>query len=221
MKNILIALALAMVALDVRAERPPVDPVVGRWHPTNGHPPILLEADGAASDQNQKGKWDCLTPNETPRKYRVTWDRFVDTLSLLNDGKELVGENQDGLKLRWIRLSDEPKADPLRLALTSSNWSWENTDGGTKSYEEIQFYQDGVARNPRFFTARWEITGPRTVVLENTNFGTRNNGKKAYLVFDAAFVHFVGFDFNGRTIVEGFRREALDPNRSSSEPRLK
>ncbi len=111
----------------------------------------------------------------------------------------------------------EAKTDSLSVALTSSNWSWENTDGGTKSYEDIQFYQGGIAQNPKFFSARWEITGPCTVVLQNTNVGTPSNGRKAYLVFDAAFTHFIGFDFNGKTIVEGFRREALDPNRTLSQ----
>jgi hypothetical protein len=56
--------------------------------------------------------------------------------------------------------SPDVKVDSLVQALTSFNWSWENTDGGKKSFEEIQFYQDGIADNPRFFTARWEATGP-------------------------------------------------------------
>lgn len=111
------------------------------------------------------------------------------------------------------------KVDTLAQALASSNWSWENTDGGKRSVEDIQFYQGGFADNPRFFTAHWEITGARTVVLRNTNRGTPQNGKLAYLVFDAALTHFVGFDFNGRTTVEGFRREALDPNRRPPDGR--
>jgi hypothetical protein len=113
--------------------------------------------------------------------------------------------------------SQDGKDAALAKALTASNWSWENTDGGPRSVEDIQFYNGGFAQNPRFFTARWEITGPRTVVLRNTNQGTQQNGKLVYLVFDAAFTHFVGFDFNGKTTVEGFRREALDPNRPSPD----
>jgi hypothetical protein len=115
------------------------------------------------------------------------------------------------------------KDDALAVAITASNWSWENTDGGKRSVEDIQFYKGGFAQNPRFFTARWEITASRTVILRNTTRGNPQNGKLAYLVFDAALTHFVGFDFNGKTTVEGFRREALDPNRPAPEenPELK
>lgn len=111
--------------------------------------------------------------------------------------------------------SPNATADSLSLALTSSSWSWENTDSGKRSVEDIQFYRGGFAENPKFFTAQWEVTSPQTVILRNTNRRTPQDGKVAYLVFDAAFTHFVGFDFNGKTTVEGFRREALDPNRTA------
>jgi hypothetical protein len=110
-------------------------------------------------------------------------------------------------------LQSADEAIPLVRALTSSNWSWENSDGGRKSIEEIQFYRGGFAHNPKWFTARWETNGPRTIALHNTNYGTNKAGTVAYLVFDAQFTHFAGFDFNGKTTVEGFRREALDPER--------
>jgi hypothetical protein len=103
------------------------------------------------------------------------------------------------------------KTDALALALMSNNWSWENVDAGKRSVEEIQFYQGGIAENPRFFSCKWEITSPRTVMLQNT--------RTAYLVFDADFTHYIGFDFNGKTLVEGYRREWLDPKRPAPEPR--
>ena len=113
--------------------------------------------------------------------------------------------------------SNSGEAEQFVRAITSSNWSWENSAGGRKSYEDIQFYQGGIADNPKYFTARWEVTGPRTVTLHNTNRGTPQFGTKALIVFDAAFTHYIGFDFNGKTTVEGFRREALDPNRPIPE----
>jgi hypothetical protein len=47
-----------------------------------------------------------LNPRATPRKYQVTWGdgAWIDTVSLMKNGKELVGENQDHLKLRWTRI---------------------------------------------------------------------------------------------------------------------
>ena len=96
-----------------------------------------------------------------------------------------------------------PETDALAQAIISSNWSWENSAGGIKSFEEIQFYQGGFAENSRSWTAHWEVAGSRILVIENTKPGARHFGDKAYLVFDASFKHFVGFDFNGKTTVEG------------------
>jgi hypothetical protein len=111
----------------------------------------------------------------------------------------------------------KPESDALAQAIVSSNWSWEQVAGGPKAYEEVQFYQGGLAENSKFWTGRWEVAGPRMLVVENTKRGARHFGHKAYLVFDTTFTHFVGFDFNGKTTVEGFRREAVDSKRQPPE----
>lgn len=128
------------------------------------------------------------------------------------------------LGLFWITIALCEEAVPNRAgndalvqAIVSSNWSWENSAGETRSSEEIQFYHGGFTLNSRSWTAKWEVAGPRTLVIENTKAGARHFGHKAYLVFDADFTHFVGFDFNGKTTVEGFRREAVDPQRQPPE----
>lgn len=122
--------------------------------------------------------------------------------------------------------ADKPESDALARAIIASNWSWEQVAGGSKIYEEIQFYQGGFTQNfmgkgdgpkTQGWTARWDVAGPRTLVIENTKRGAHHFGHKAYLVFDAAFTHFVGFDYNGKTTVEGFRREAVDPKRQPPE----
>jgi|GEM_PF-3728871 len=101
----------------------------------------------------------------------------------------------------------------LAQAITSSNWSWEHAAGGTRKVEQVQFYHGGFTENPKNWTARWKVVGPRILEVENTRRGSRQFGNKALLVFDAAYTQFIGFDFNGRTTVNGFRREALDPAR--------
>jgi hypothetical protein len=103
--------------------------------------------------------------------------------------------------------------EALAKTLMSHKWIWAESVSGTKKLEELNFYKAGYAQNPEWFTARWECTGPRTFVLHNTNYGTHMAGKVAHLVFDEALVHFVGFDFDGKFFVEGFRREPVDPNR--------
>ena len=86
--------------------------------------------------------------------------------------------------------------------------------------DEIRFYRDGVAQNPGFFNARWEVTGIRTVVLQNTNPKSPNSHKKAYLSFNASFSSYEGIDFNGKTKLEGVRRQPADPNAlSPKQPR--
>jgi hypothetical protein len=89
------------------AAKPADDPVVGHWRPSTAIP-IFLAADGSASDRDRQGKWKCLTPNATPRKYRIIWNDgvWIDILSLVKGGKELAGENQDHAKLRWIRVPE-------------------------------------------------------------------------------------------------------------------
>jgi hypothetical protein len=112
---------------------------------------------------------------------------------------------------------DDPESltnDALVKAVTSSNWSWETNSSGTKTFSDIQFYQGGLARNSKFFTSGWKATGPRTLRLENTKEGGSNEGKVAYLVFDADFTRFVGIHFDGKSIVEGSRRESIDPART-------
>lgn len=115
---------------------------------------------------------------------------------------------------RAVAASDAPDNEMLATAITSSNWSWEETTTGTKRFQEIRFYLGGLTGNSQFpWRAHWEILGPRILVLENITPNARYFGQKSYLVFDAKLDHFIGFDFNGRTIVEGFRREAVDPKR--------
>jgi hypothetical protein len=111
----------------------------------------------------------------------------------------------------------KPDADALAKAIISSNWSWESSANGTKNSQEIQFYQDGFTENSTAWTARWSVAGPQTLVIENTKPGARYFGRKAYLVFNASLSHFIGFDFNGKTTVEGFRRESVDPTRKPRE----
>ena len=112
-------------------------------------------------------------------------------------------------------------ADALAQTLMSYNWIWAESVSGTKKLENLHFYKAGFAQNPEFFTARWECTGPRTFILHNTNHGTHMAGKVAYLVFDEALVHFVGIDFDGKSFVEGFRREGVDPNRDPALPTVR
>jgi hypothetical protein len=91
----------------------------------------------------------------------------------------------------------------FRHALTSFQWTWVNkvSSPGEKSTEDLQFHGDGHAENPEYWTARWEITGPRTVVL------TLEDGRQAYLVFNARYTRYTGFDYNGLTTVKGAARE--------------
>jgi hypothetical protein len=122
------------------------------------------------------------------------------------------------LATAYCQKEADGKDDALALALISNNWSWEPTVTGKKESQEIQFYPGGIAENRRYFSCSWEIIAPRTVLLQNTN-NSRDNGKLAHLVFDAEFKHFVGMDFDGKSVLEGFRREPLDPKRPIPPPR--
>jgi hypothetical protein len=99
----------------------------------------------------------------------------------------------------------------LQEAITSFMWSWEYYDEGRNKAEPIRFYRDGVARNLKWFTAHWEIDGPRTLVLKMAK-------KKAVLTFNDDFTSYDGIDFNGKIRVWGIPSESVDPNYAPSNP---
>jgi hypothetical protein len=96
----------------------------------------------------------------------------------------------------------------LQEAITSSNWSWEYYEFGIMKSEKIGFYQDGTAKNYQYFTAHWEITGPRTLVL-------KMHDQKAVLKFTEDLSSYQGIDFRGKLKVWGYAHENVDPNRAS------
>ena len=133
-----------------------------------------------------------VTPNHFPMKFLAAIFGFFFTVATF--GEEVA-----------------PAPATLAEAIVSFNWSWENVFNGPKAFEEIQFFQGNLARNR--WTAHWEITGPRTLTLHMFHDDGQPDDREAYLVFDAAFTHYIGIDFNGTTNIEGFRRQALDPER--------
>ena len=85
----------------------PPDPIVGRWLWFNNETKIFL-ADGTASGQGAQGTWKQIGKS-TPPKYEFTWNqKFVDTLYLKGNGKELTGKNQQGKKISAQRISEKP-----------------------------------------------------------------------------------------------------------------
>jgi hypothetical protein len=127
-----------------------------------------------------------------------------------NDGDRLAGWNDEGVQVSGEKLSRDG-ADPagandkerFQRALTSWQWTWVNkvSSPGEESTADLQFHPGGQAECPDYWTARWEITGPRTVVL------TLEDGRQASLVFNAKYTRYTGFDYNGLTTVKGVARE--------------
>lgn len=183
------------------------DPIVGQWNWFTEEVKTFHTDGSVAND----GTWRCVNPGGSPRKYVIVWfeGRFVDTVVLGNDGNHLSGRNDEGVEVSAERLSREApgraqanERELFQRALTSRQWTWINrvSSGGEESSEDIQFHRDGQAENPEYWTARWEITGPRTVVL------TLEDGRQAYLVFNAEHTRYTGFDYNGLTTVRGAAR---------------
>jgi hypothetical protein len=93
------------VAKDEVVKNP--DPVVGRWRWGTSGSIFSLHTDGTASEgSDRRGTWTCLSPDGVPRLYQINWQnsKFLDTLSLVKDGAELSGQNQDHLKLQATRV---------------------------------------------------------------------------------------------------------------------
>ncbi len=83
------------------------DPVLGIWKWDNSKQDFTIQSGGVLIQPQRTGKWVCVSPDTTPRKYELTWDngRFTDTLSLVKNGLELVGQNQRNEKLLGTRVS--------------------------------------------------------------------------------------------------------------------
>ena len=184
------------------------DPITGQWKWFTEETKTF-HADGSIA---KDGTWRCVNPGGIPRKYVIVWSegKYVDTVVLGNDGNHLSGKNDEGVEVSAERLSREDSdvagandKELFQHALTSFQWTWVNkvSRPGEKSTEELQFHPDGHAENPEYWTARWEVTGPRTVVL------TLEDGRQAYLVFNARHTRYTGFDYNGLTTVKGAARE--------------
>lgn len=120
--------AAAKSRTETKSEEP--DPVIGIWKWSNSEKPMTLSGKGIAENGARVGKWVCLYQSSVFRKYQITWstDQYVDTLTLLRDGKELSGENQAHAKLSLTRLTGAP-ADAQRFngklyRLYEENLSW-------------------------------------------------------------------------------------------------
>lgn len=93
----------------------------------------------------------------------------------------------------------------LAQVLTKYVWSW---DAGGEGATVIQFFQDGTARNQKYFNARWKQTGLHTVTLTLKHKGKE---KTALLTFDPTGTRYEGTGFNEKLTIKGFRKEPVDP----------
>jgi hypothetical protein len=82
----------------------PRDPILGRWSWFNGGAKEFHE-DGTITPN---GKWRCLDPDLTPRKYEVSWenDKWIDILYLVKNETTLQGRNQRGDNVWAKRIGD-------------------------------------------------------------------------------------------------------------------
>ena len=106
LKHALWMLGVALVASSsLAADTTVADPIVGRWRWFN-NTIYVLNADGTTTPG--KGRWKCVSPEQTPRKYVIDWkeELWIDTLYLEKNGTTLSGHNQKGRKITASRLRD-------------------------------------------------------------------------------------------------------------------
>jgi len=97
-----VATSLCLGAFAVAA-----DPIVGRWSWHN-HVVLFIHADGTAGlgEKGGKGKWECVRPNEDPRRYILDWNRgeYYETLYLKKHGRKISGYDQFGHHVWGVRI---------------------------------------------------------------------------------------------------------------------
>jgi len=57
-------------------------------------------------EKGGKGKWECVRPNEDPRRYVLDWNRgeYYETLYLKKHGKKISGYDQFGHHVWGVRI---------------------------------------------------------------------------------------------------------------------
>jgi hypothetical protein len=101
----LLAIAVFRVPASLRAQDAAADPIVGkwRWHTEKTH---VFKPDGTVDD----GKWKCLSPDESPRRYVIKWSKSTETLELINDNNKLEGKTKKGKRVWGQRIVEATAA---------------------------------------------------------------------------------------------------------------
>lgn len=92
-------------------------------------------------------------------------------------------------------------AEEFEKVLEAYDWNW-MADG--KMDGSVHFFKEGTARHSSAWTARWELTGPRTIHLTDV----KNKKRHSTITFDDAAEGFQGTGFNGHSSISGWRQDA-------------
>ena len=90
--------------------------------------------------------------------------------------------------------------DALEKALLSHAWTWKALGAGSFPWTEVVFWKDGTMTTSTQASARWTVTGSRSVAL---SFGT---GDRMTLTFHFGFDYFTGCRADGQDIVNGWAK---------------
>jgi len=106
-------------------------------------------------------------------------------------------------------------AKTLEKALLAQPWTWKPIGSESFPWTEVVFWKDGTMTTSGTATARWDITGPRSVDLF---FST---GEHLNLTFHFGFDYFTGSKESGKDMVNGWaspKSEATTPAPAPATP---
>jgi hypothetical protein len=96
-------------AATVVAKEAPGDPILGRWRWHN-NTALIFYSDGMAGwGETQKyGTWQCVSPNQDPRKYVLDWGKgmYLETLYLKKHAMKISGHDQLGHHVWGYRIEE-------------------------------------------------------------------------------------------------------------------
>ncbi len=138
---------------------------------------VTINPNGKASFGNIISKWKTI--NKTKGQYIISWPPFIDTLSLIDNGKKLVGKSNWGIPISAIRKSGKPTT-------LIGTWLWSNNV--EVSIKENKTIQAGHLIGTWQQSAnKWLLTWPVDDFITISNDGQSLTAKNQFIPTTARY----------------------------------
>jgi hypothetical protein len=169
------------------------DPVIGQWRWAGTKKILTMHPDGTATD-HRHGRWERISPEGLAATYQIHWGRHLDTLSLVNNGTELAGQNEVNFKLHLLRVGSAP-------APAATGQAGTNSQGPPSSVEsaELAAVQPAAAPQPQVEATPAAAPTPAAAQLQPTQGTAQDDNPLDRPAYDQQYIWSSGnYYYNGQ-----------------------